>query len=120
VRFLVHGNAIAPAVKAALARHGHAVDEFAFVDLTAAELLEQLHVKQLDLLTDDADLAQAAADSPPAKFNRCVVYLQLSGGEVEQDDAIDRLFERYKRLSPRKIYTVTQTRVKVRQMSGGA
>jgi hypothetical protein len=116
VRFLVQCNAIAPAVKAALVRHGHGVDEFAFVDLTAAELLEQLHVKQLDLVTDDAELVKAAGDSPPARFGRCVVYLQLSGGEVEQDDAIDRLFGRYKRLSPRKIYTVTETRVKVRQM----
>lgn len=116
MRFLVHGNSIAPAVKAALKRHEHAVEEFAFADLTAEELLGQLHVKQLDLVTDDADLARAAGETPPAKFDRCVVFLQLPGGEVEQDDAIDRLFARYKRLSPRKIYTVTETRVKVRQM----
>lgn len=116
MRFLVHGNSITPVVKAALVRHGHAVEEFGFVDLTAEQLLEQLHVRQLDLLTDDPDLARAAGETRPEKFDRCVVYLQLSGGDVEQDDAIDRLFARYKRLSPRKIYSVTESRVKVRQM----
>ena len=97
-------------------RHGHAVEEFSFVDLTAEELLEQLHTKQLDLLTDDPDLARAAGETSAAQFDRCVVFLQLPGGDVEQDDAIDRLFARYKRLSPRKIYSVTESRVKVRQM----
>ena len=33
-------------------------------------------------------------------------------------DAIDRLFARYKRLSPRRLYTVTATRVKIRQLPG--
>lgn len=116
MRFLIHGNAITPAVTAALVRHGHTVEQFPFIDLSAGELLEQLHVKQLDLLTDDADLARAAVESSPAKFGRCVVLLQVAGGDVEQDDAIDRLFDRYRRLSPRKVYTVTETRVKVRQM----
>jgi hypothetical protein len=45
-----------------------------------------------------------------------MVYLQLDGGDVEQDDAIDRLFKRYKRLSPGRLYTVTAARVKVRQL----
>ena len=42
------------------------------------------------------------------------MYLQLEGGDVEQDDAIDRLFARYKRLTPGRLYTVTASRVKVR------
>jgi hypothetical protein len=49
-------------------------------------------------------------------FGRSIVFLQLEGGDVEQDDAIDRLFKRYKRLSPGRLYTVTTSRVKVRQL----
>jgi hypothetical protein len=45
-----------------------------------------------------------------------MVFLQLTGGEVEQDDAIDRLFARYKSPKPGMLYTVTENRVKVRQL----
>jgi hypothetical protein len=38
---------------------------------------------------------------------------------VEQDDAITRLFERYKRLTPGRLYTVTGSRVKIRQLPAG-
>ena len=44
-----------------------------------------------------------------------MVHLNVDEGEIEQDDAIDRLFTRYKRLSPGRLYTVTGGRVKVRQ-----
>jgi hypothetical protein len=44
------------------------------------------------------------------------MFLQWPGGAVEQDDAVDRLFTRYKRLTPERLYTVTETRVKVRQL----
>ena len=57
-----------------------------------------------------------ADDAPP--FGRSVVYLHLEGGDVEQDDAVTRLFERYKRLTPGRLYTVTASRVKVRQLPG--
>jgi len=70
---------------------------------------------QLDVLTADAALA-AAPFAKTAGFNRSLVFLQLAGGDVEQDDAIDRLFARYKRLTPGRLYTVTGTRVKVRQL----
>jgi hypothetical protein len=72
-------------------------------------------VKQLDVVTNDAEIARSASGLEK-KIDRSIVYLQLAGGDVEQDDAIDRLFARYKRLSPKKLYTVTETRVKVRQM----
>jgi hypothetical protein len=49
-------------------------------------------------------------------FRRSIVYLQLQGGEVELDDAVDRLFTRFKRLTSGRLYTVTATRVKVRQL----
>ncbi len=51
-------------------------------------------------------------------FQRSIVYLQLDGADVEQDDAIDRLFERYKTPTPGRLYTVTGSRVKVRQLPG--
>ena len=59
-----------------------------------------------------------APEAPP--FGRSIVYLQLEGGDVEQDDAVDRLFERYKRLTPGRLYTVTGSRVKIRQLPGRA
>jgi hypothetical protein len=119
VRFLVHGN-LSPAVGAALQRLGHSVEQFPSDGLSPDELLEQCHVKQLDLVTNDAALAHGVIASPPAaKFDRCIVFLQLPGGDAEQGGAIDRLFKRFKRLSPKKMYTVTETRVKVRQLPEG-
>ena len=58
----------------------------------------------------------AAPFEQSTSFNRSLVFLQLAGGDVEQDDAIDRLFKRYKRLAPGRLYTVTGSRVKVRQL----
>jgi hypothetical protein len=109
---------LTPAVGAALRRLGHGVEEIpASAELPQDELLAQCHVKQLDLVTNDAVLVHSTLESPPAaRFDRCIVFLQLAGSEVEQDDAIERLFQRYKRLSPKKLYTVTETRVKVRQL----
>jgi len=117
VRFLVHGS-LDPAVRAALERHGHsAVDVPGADTLDPAELVEACHKQQLDLLTDDAAVA-GHARTQPVRYDRSLVFLQLAGGAVEQDDAVDRLFERYKRLKPGQLYTVTETRVKVQQMKG--
>jgi len=80
-----------------------------------AVVLEAAHKGQFDLLTTDAALVEAAFQTP-TPFIRTIVYLQLEGGDVEQDDAIDRLFARYKRLTPGRLYTVTASRVKVRQL----
>jgi hypothetical protein len=88
------------------------------VDAEIAEVFETAHAKQLDLLTSDPQMANAPFESP-VKFRRSLVFLQLEGGDVEQDDAIDRLFARYKRLTPGRLYTVTATRVKIRQLPGG-
>jgi hypothetical protein len=111
------------AVAEALKRHKHQVHETTELDLSAdaplPDILKAAQKKQWDILTTDS----ALADAPFAQklpFNRTVVHLHLEGGDVEQDDAIDRLFERYKRLSPRRLYTVTPTRVKIRQLPGAA
>ncbi len=86
-------------------------------DAAPSDIFKAAQKKQWDILTTDGALADAPfAQKQP--FNRTIVHLHLEGGDVEQDDAIDRLFERYKRLSPRRLYTVTPTRVKIRQLPG--
>jgi hypothetical protein len=118
MRWLMHGN-LTEAAAAALRRHGHAVqrpqDIGLAADLSASELFEAAQAKQLELITNDAELSAAPFENA-IPFNRTLVYLQLEGGDVEQDDAIDRLFTRYKRLSPGRMYTVTAARVKIRQL----
>lgn len=120
MRWLVHGN-ISPAAQAALVRHEHTASTLADVELPPdagpVEVLEVAHKKQLDVLTTDKDLPQAAIDHSFA-FGRSIALLLVAEGDVEQDDAVDRLFERYPRMSPGQLYTVTDTRVKVRQMPG--
>jgi hypothetical protein len=111
-----------PAVGEALVRHGHKVLLPAEVQLdpesaSPDEILEAAHKSQLDIITTDGDLAEAPFGTP-TPFIRSIVFLQLPGGDVEQDDAIDRLFDRYPRMSLGKLYTVTETRVKVRQLPG--
>jgi hypothetical protein len=119
MRWLLHGT-MTPAVADALRQRGDTVQDPAAVGVTLesphAEVLKAAHKAQLDVLTTDAKLAEAsfAEDAPP--FGRSIVYLQLEGGDVEQDDAVTRLFERYKRLTPGRLYTVTGTRVKIRQL----
>lgn len=121
MRWLIHGT-FTPAVQEALVRHGHTADRAGEVvadgGANTEELLTLLRRTQRDLLTNDRELIQRLLDRP-SKLDRSVVHLQLAGGDVEQDDAIDRLFVRYKRLKPGMLYTVTETRVKVRQLPTG-
>src|SRR5450432_3303 len=114
MRWILHGN-LTPAVGDALRRHGHSAgssEELGISTVDPSELLKTATIKQLDIITADADLA-AAPFTNGSRFARSIVFLQLQGGDVEQDDAIDRLFNRYKRLAPGRLYTVTATRVKV-------
>lgn len=118
MRFLLLGSP-SDAAADAVVRHGHVARRPADIGLSTSagidEVLEAARVQQCELLTDDAALVARVFDLP-SRFNRCIVYLQLEGGDVEQDDAIDRLFARYKRLSAGRLYTVTGSRVKVRQL----
>jgi predicted nuclease of predicted toxin-antitoxin system len=118
VRFLLHGN-LNPSLKAAVERHGHKAFAPTEVeippDADAAAVMTAAHVKQLDILTNDREFALFARTTA-LKFDRSIVYLQLAGEEIEQDDAVDRLFARYKAPKPRQMYTVTETRVKVLQL----
>jgi hypothetical protein len=118
MQWLRHGKVTDAAAEALRAR-AHTVHEIAELELAAdapaGEILQASRARQWDIITTDRALADAAFE-PRARFERCIVYLELEGGEVEQDDAIDRLFARYKRLSPKRLYTVTEKRVKIRQM----
>lgn len=120
MRWLLHGN-LTPAVAQAMTRHEQAVQTPVDIGLSAEsspqQILETARVKQLEILTSDPAFVDAATASSH-RFNRLIVFLQLAGQDVEQDDAIDRLFTRYKRLSPGRLYTVTENRVKIRQLKG--
>ncbi len=122
MQWLLYGS-MTSAVADALVRHGHKVHQADELKLEAGtalpDILEAAEVKQWDILTTDKEMA-AAPFEHQRPFNRTMVFLQLEGQDVEQDDAVDRLFERYKRLSPRRLYTVTGSRVKIRQLPGTA
>jgi hypothetical protein len=120
MRLLLHGK-LTPAVADALRTRGDTVRQLTDVGLApeaaADDVLKAAHKDQAEILTTDSSLATALFDREDApKFARSIVYFQLEGGDVEQDDAVTRLFERYKRLTPGRLYTVTASRVKVRQL----
>jgi hypothetical protein len=122
MRWLLHGN-LTPAVADALRQRGDTPVDPATVgvapDMPSSDVLKAAHKAQLDVMTGDAKLAEAPFADEAPRFGRSIVYFQLEGGDVEQDDAVTRLFERYKRLTPGRLYTVTGSRVKIRQLPGG-
>ena len=122
MQFLLHGT-VTPAAAEALRARGHATHASDELDLAPdaplIDILEAAHQRQWDIVTTEQDLVQASYEHD-FWFGRSILFLQLSGGDVEQDDAIDRLFDRYKRLTPKRLYTITETRVKIRQLPGPA
>jgi len=120
MQWILYGPMTA-AVSEALIRHGHKTHAAEELELPEgappADVLMAATKRQWDILTNDAELAAAPFESE-IWFKRSIVYLQFEGGDVEQDDGVDRLFARYKRLTPGRLYTVTANRVKVRQLPG--
>ncbi len=117
MKLVLHGE-VESAVAEALQRHGHEPHAQAELELATQDYVNFLRAaqsKQWDVLTADDKLVDAIY-AKKIWFNRSIIFLQLPGGAVEQDDAIDRLFTRYKRLTPERMYTVTETRVKIRQL----
>ena len=128
MQFLIHGP-VHPEVQAALAGRRHACH--AMPELTAetdapaemaddpAVLLKTLEKRQWNLVTADSGLVHAIYEQK-VPFGGVIVHI-LDDPAVVQDQgaAIGRLFERYKRLTPRRLYTVTASRVKIRQLPGG-
>ena len=119
MRWLLHGPMTAAVADALRGRGDSVVEPSAAgvpTDAQPGDVLKAAHKAQVDVMTTDAKLAESAFAPEAPPFGRSIVYLQLEGDEVEQDDAVGRLFERYKRLTPGRLYTVTGTRVKVRQL----
>jgi hypothetical protein len=128
MRFLVHG-AIHPDAQAALVKQGHACH--ALLELSEATdapneaadkpslLLPLLEKKQWNLVTTDAEFIHTLYEEKQ-KFEGLIVLILDDAGDLhDQGKAIDRLFERYPRLTAKRMYTVTPSRVKIRQLPGG-
>ena len=129
MRFLIHG-AVHPEAPAALAKRTHAshtlpellADADAGVPVAAtldpAVLLPLLEKKQWNLLTTDTALVRAVYEKKVAYGGVIVLVLDDPDAPRDQGQAIERLFERYQRLTPGRLYTVTASRVKIRQLPG--
>jgi hypothetical protein len=128
MRFVTHG-AVRPEAGAALAKKEHAFhtvaelsDDSDLLDSAGqdpAVLLGLLDKKQWNLLTTDRDLVNTVYEKKVAFAGSIVLILEDPEEKTDQADAIERLFERYRRLTPRRLYTVTRNRVKIRQLPGG-
>lgn len=127
MRFLLHGNPH-PDVQAALTRHEHAchtpLELSALTDApeaaanTPALLLPLLEKKQWNLLTTDADFVHTLYETKQ-EFSGLIVFILDNPDQLDDHGkAIDRLFERYPRLTPKRLYTITPSRVKIRQLPG--
>jgi hypothetical protein len=128
MRFLVHGP-VHPEAQAALEKHRHTCH--ALLELSADTdapdqtadnpplLLPILEKHQWNLLTADGDFVRRLFDLK-VLFRGLIVHI-LDDPDLlhDQGRAIDRLFERYPRLTPRRLYTITPSRVKIRQLPGG-
>lgn len=127
MRFLTHGE-IHPDALAAMVKHEQVCQTLAEVlpqedgvsetPRTPEDLLPLLEKKQLQLLTTDSAFVKALYEAK-VQFSGVIVLL-LNATDGTQAEAIDRLFERYPRLTPRRMYTVTGSRVKIRQLPGAA
>lgn len=119
MRFLLHPEP-GPRVAEVLRELGHAAAHRADVGLsddpTPPQVIEACRVRQHELLTASREFLDAVLPTSGRQevFGRVIVYLQDRPEEHEL--AIHRLFERYKRLAPGRLYTVTGGRVKVRQL----
>jgi hypothetical protein len=122
VRFLLHGQ-LGDRVPEALAEHRQVAVRPAELSLpeqaTPTQILHACRERQYELITTSRDFLDTVlpGSGRTAIFGRVLVFLQDKPEEHEL--AIHRLFERYKRLTPGRLYTVTGGRVKVRQLPSG-
>jgi hypothetical protein len=116
MQFLIHGVA-APEIAAALVAHEHKTHLISELELppeaTGEQILAAASQRQWDIFTTDRALAQAPF-AGGKKFTRCIVYFQ--DGTTDPAAVVERLFERYSRLTPGRLYTITGSRVKIRQL----
>lgn len=117
MRWLIHGL-IEPQAADLLRQRGDTIVDPSTLDPVPADIAAILLAArraQLDILTCDPALPAAVYESAMA-FKRSIVFLQAAASEHEL--SLMRLFERYKRLTPSRLYTVTASRVKIRQLPG--
>jgi hypothetical protein len=129
MRFLIHGN-VNPDAQQAMLKHEQALhtmlelsEESASVtgfEDSPAELLKVLAKKQWNLLTTDTAFVHQMYEQKVEFAGVIVLLLDDPAVLHDQGPAVDRLFERYKRLTPRRLYTITASRVKIRQLPGAA
>lgn len=127
MRFLVQG-AIGEEARAAMVRHEqvcHAAaelegdaEEAGAVAAGPEELCKVLAKRQWNLLTTDTAWVGRLYEEHVAFGGVIVLILESAAAKGGQAGAVDRLFERYPRLTPRRMYTVTGSRVKIRQLPG--
>lgn len=122
MRFYLHGSLQAD-IETALQRHSHKVhkgDELTAdsdpVDITSPrDLLARLVEKQWHLVTVDGDFLRRMYEEKVEFPGGIIIHLLSPEATGE---AIDRLFERYPRLTSKRLYTITPSRVKIRQLPG--
>jgi len=114
MQWLLHGS-VAPAAVETLRRYGHEMHTAAEAELTAEspadQVLAEAGRRQWDICTDQVELARAPYQGA-MPFGRCIVLIQ----SADHADAIERLFARFKRLKAGRLYTITASGVKVRQL----
>ena len=121
MQWLLHGN-LPSELAADLVQRGHKTHALADLSLapeaTLPDILNAAAVAQWDILTADPALVAVLfgpAEDLPRMFGRSVVLIQPQPGELAHA-ILDRLFDRYPRLTTFRLYTVTPSRVKVRQL----
>jgi hypothetical protein len=129
MRFLIHG-AVRPEAATALAKRDHVcrtlpelladADVPPDADHDPEVLLSWLDKKQCHVLTTQVAFVRDVYEKKIAF--RGVLVLLLDDPDVPQDQsqALERLFDRYRRLTLGRLYTVTPNRVKIRQLPGAA
>jgi hypothetical protein len=129
MHFLLHPSTPLPALSESLKHHEqspHPLSDLSLPEGAAdpasilsspALLLPLLEKKQWNLLTTDADFIHQLYEKK-YPFPGTIILLLENPSDPSHARAIDRLFERYKRLSPRRLYTITPSRVKIRQLPG--
>lgn len=128
MQFFVHG-AVSPDAIDALRQHEQqvhtALELSAETDAPAAlednprELLKFLQKKQWHLFTTDTGLIHQIYEEK-IEFPGGIIVLMLDNPDVlnDQGAAVERLFERYKRLTVKRLYTITASKIKIRQLPG--
>jgi hypothetical protein len=121
MQWLLHGN-VPTGLAEDLAQRGHKTHLPADLSLpaeaTLADILSAAGAVQWDIMTSDPALPAVLfgpREGLPRSFGRCVVLIQPQAGE-DSHAILERLFSRYPRLTPWRLYTVTPSRVKIRQL----